>query len=71
VAVDVRRAMYLAAVRLAVVLSLGATVLAVVVQSFGQLSAARFVGAVVVVGFVASWTITGRVMRATQAVSGG
>ena len=60
----------MAAVRLALVLSLGAVILAVVAQSFGELSAARFVSAVAVVGLVASWMVTGRVARAAQVVSG-
>jgi hypothetical protein len=62
--------MYAAAVRLALVLSIVAVILAVAVQSLGELSPVRFVGAVAVVGFVASWTITGRVERTAQAVSG-
>jgi hypothetical protein len=51
---NVRREMYAAAVRLALVLSIVAVILAVAVQSFGELSPVRFVGAVAVVGFVAS-----------------
>ncbi|HEX6658362.1 MAG TPA: hypothetical protein VF065_09795 [Ilumatobacter sp.] len=67
---EVRREMYMAAVRLALVLSLGAVLLAVAAQSVGELSAARFVSAVAVVGLVASWMVTGRVVRAAQVVSG-
>ena len=68
---DVRREMLTAAVRLALVLSLGAVLLAVVAQSFGELSVGRFVIAVAVVGFVTSWMVTGRVERsAAQVVSG-
>jgi hypothetical protein len=67
---EVRREMYMAAVRLALVLSLGAVILAVVAQSFGELSPARFVSAVAAVGLVASWMVTGRVVRAAQVVSG-
>ena len=40
---DVRREMYVAAVRVALVLSLGAVLLAVVMQSVGELSVGRFV----------------------------
>jgi len=61
--------MCVAAVRLALVLSLGAVLLAVAFQSVGELSTTRFVSAVAVVGFVASWMVTGRVERAAQAVS--
>jgi hypothetical protein len=67
---DIRREMYVAAVRLALALSLGAVLLAVAMQSVGELSAGRFVTAVAVVGFVTSWTVTGRVERAAQLVSG-
>jgi hypothetical protein len=63
--------MYVAAVRLALVLSLGAVLLAVALQSVGELSTPRFVSAVAVVGFVTSWMITGRVERETQTVSRG
>jgi hypothetical protein len=62
--------MYAAAVRVALVLSLVAVLLAVAVQSFGELSAVRFASAVAVVGFVTSWMVTGRVERAAQVVSG-
>ena len=68
---DVRRDMYVAAVRLALVLSLGAVLLAVALQSVGGLSTPRFVSAVAVVGFVTSWMVTGRVERQTQIVSRG
>lgn len=63
--------MYVAAVRLAVVLSLAAVLLAVALQSVGELSTPRFVSAVAVVGFVTSWMVTGRVERETQTVSRG
>ncbi len=69
-AMDVRREMYVAAVRLALVLSLGSVLLAVAMQTAGQLSVGRFVGAVAVVGFVTSWVVTGRVERTVQVVSG-
>jgi hypothetical protein len=66
---DVRREMFVAAVRLALVLSLAAVLLAVTMQTVGELSVGRFVTAVAVVGFVTSWTVTGRVERATQPIS--
>jgi hypothetical protein len=68
---DVRREMYVAAVRLALALSLGAVLLAVALQSVGELSTPRFVSAVAVVGVVTSWMVTGRVERETQTVSRG
>lgn len=66
---DVRREMFVAAVRVALVLSLGAVLLAVVMDSVGELSVGRFVTAVALVGFVTSWTVTGRVERAAEPVS--
>jgi hypothetical protein len=62
--------MYAAAVRVALVLSLVAVLLAVAARSVGELSTMRFVTAVAVVGFVTSWTVTGRVERAAEVVSG-
>jgi hypothetical protein len=67
---DVRREMYLAAVRVALVLSLAAVLLAVIMQSVGELSVGRYVTAVALVGFVTSWTVTGRVERAAHLVRG-
>ena len=67
---DVRREMYVAAVRLALVLSLAAVLLAFAVRSVGELSVGRFVTAIAVVGVVTSWMVTGRVERAGQLVSG-
>jgi hypothetical protein len=67
---EVRREMYAAAVRVALVVSVVAVLLAVAVQSFGELSAVRYASAVAVVGFVTSWMVTGRVARAAQVVSG-
>ena len=61
---NIRREMYVAAVRVALVLSLAAVLLAVAMQTVGELSVGRFVTAVAVVGFVTSWTVTGRVERA-------
>ena len=69
-AMDVRREMYVAAIRLALVLSLGSVLLAVAMDTVGQLSVGRFVTAVAVVGFVTSWVVTGRVERTVQVVSG-
>jgi hypothetical protein len=67
---DVRREMYVAAIRLALVLSLGSVLLAVAMQIVGELSVGRFVTAVAVVGLVTSWVVTGRVERSVQVVSG-
>ena len=67
---EVRREMYIAAVRLALVLSLGAVIVAVAAHSVGELSPTRFVSAVAVVGLVSSWMVTGRVVRAAHVVSG-
>ena len=67
---DVRREMYVAAIRLALVLSLGSVLLAVAMETVGQLSVGRFVTAVAVVGFVTSWVVTGHVERTVQVVSG-
>ena len=61
---NIRREMYVAAVRVALVLSLAAVLLAGAMQSIGELSVGRFVTAVAVVGFATSWTVTGRVERA-------
>ena len=69
-AMDVRREMYVAAIRLALVLSLGSVLLAVAMQIAGDLSVGRFVAAVAIVGFATSWVVTGRVERAVQVVSG-
>ena len=69
-AMDVRREMYVAAIRLALVLSLGSVLLAVAMDTVGQLSVGRFVTAVAFVGFVTSWVVTGRVERTVQVVSG-
>jgi hypothetical protein len=68
---DVRREMFVAAVRLALVLSVGAILLAVAMLSVGGLSTPRFVSAVALVGFVTSWMVTGRVERQAQVVSRG
>ena len=58
-----RREMYAAAVRLAFVLSVVAAVLALALDAVGELSPARFVTFVFVVGLISSWTVTGRVAR--------
>ena len=67
---NVRREMYAAAVRVALVLSFVAAVLAVAAESIGELSAMRFATAVAVVGFVTSWMVTGRIERTAEVVSG-
>ena len=61
--------MYGAAVRLAAALSAIAVGLAVCLDAAGELSPARFVTFVAVVGFVSSWMVTGRVERSAETVS--
>jgi len=61
-----RREMYASAFRLAFALSAVAAVLAVVLDAIGELSTARFVTFVFVVGFVSSWTMTGRAARLAE-----
>ena len=57
--------MYLAALRLAIVISAIAVALAVTLDAVGTISPARFVAFVAVVGFVSSWMVTGRVVAHT------
>ena len=61
-----RRVMYAAAVRLAFVISALSALLAIVLDAVGELSTARFVTFVFVVGLMASWTVTGRVARVAE-----
>jgi L-asparagine transporter-like permease len=62
---DRRQAMFETAIRVAVVLSALAVVLTVVLDAVGQVSPARLVTSVTVIGFVWSWIATG---RATQEI---
>jgi L-asparagine transporter-like permease len=58
-----RRVMFEVAIRVAVMLSALAVVLTVVLDAVGDVSAARLVTSVTVIGFAWSWIATG---RATQ-----
>jgi hypothetical protein len=58
-----RRTTYGATVRLALIFSAVAALAAMALKSVGDVSTARLVVAVVVIGFVASWVQTGRVAR--------
>ena len=61
-----RREMFAAAIRLAFIVSAVAAVLAVVLEAIGELSTARFVSFVFVIGLISSWTVTGRVARVAE-----
>ncbi len=61
---EIRRATYGAAIRLAVALSVIASVVALGLRAVGDVSTLNLVAVVVVVGFTASWVQTGRVQRA-------
>lgn len=58
--------MFAAAIRLAIVLSAIAGVLAVGLERAGGVSPTVLVAAVAVVGFVTSWVLTGRVTRSAS-----
>ena len=58
-----RRTTYGAAVRLALVFSTVAALVAVTLQSIGEVSTTRLVVAVAIVGFTTSWVQTGRLAR--------
>lgn len=62
---DERRTTYGATVRLALIFSIAAALVAIALQSVGDVSTTRLVIAVAVVGFVASWVQTGRLARTT------
>lgn len=66
---DIRRARFGAAVRLAVLLSLAAAGLTLALEASGDVSPFRLVGVVMIVGFVASWVVTGRVARPGHVVA--
>ena len=61
---EIRRATFSAAVRLAIVLSTVAAVLALGIDAVGNVSTTAMVSTVAVIGFVTSWVLTGRVARA-------
>lgn len=60
---DIRRNTYLAAIRLAVVLSTIAAAVALGLDAGGYVSRPAIVLTVIVVGFVTSWVETGRAAR--------
>jgi len=61
---EIRRATYGAAVRLALVFSALAALVAVTLDLVGEVSTTRLVFTVAVIGFATSWVQTGRVTRA-------
>jgi hypothetical protein len=63
---DVRRVTYGAAIRLAIVLSAIAAVVALGLDTVGGVPPAALVLAVIVVGFVTSWVQTDRIARSAQ-----
>jgi hypothetical protein len=67
---EVRRATYGAAVKLALVLSTVAAVIALTLDAIGDVSTSGLVISVAMVGFVTSWVQTGRVTRAVTADHG-
>ncbi len=60
---ELRRATYGAAIRLALVLSVVAVAIALTLDAVSDVSTTRLVAAVAFVGFTASWVQTGRVAR--------
>jgi hypothetical protein len=66
---ELRRATFEAAIRLATVLSVVAALTALTLDAVGEVSATRLTLLVAVVGFTASWIQTGRVSRAVTARS--
>lgn len=60
---DMTRSTWTAAIKLAVVLSLLAAIVAVAVSSMGDVPAIAVVAPVMIVAFAASWIQTGRVHR--------
>jgi hypothetical protein len=66
---EVRRATFEAAIRLATVLSVVAALAALTLDAVGDVSATRLTLLVAAVGFTASWVQTGRVSRAVTSRS--
>ncbi len=64
---EIRRATYGAAVRLALVFSTVAAAVAVALDAVGEVSTTRMLVAVGVIGFATSWVQTGRVARTFEA----
>lgn len=67
---DERRTTYGAAVRLALIFSTVAALVAIALQSIGDVSTTRLVITVAVVGFATSWVQTGRIARTSTSASG-
>lgn len=66
---DVWRTTYGAAVRLALIFSTVAALVAVALQSIGDVSTTRLVITVALVGFITSWVQTGRITRTSPTAS--
>ena len=66
---DIRRATFEVAVRLAVIFSAAAAAFTMVLDASGDVSPVALVSAVVVIGFVTSWVVTGRVARSIGVIS--
>lgn len=62
---EIRRATFGAAIRLALVLSVVAALATVVLSAVGEVSTIGLVTAVSLIGFTTSWVQTGRVARTT------
>lgn len=63
---EVRRATYSAAIRLAIALSALAAIVAAGLEAIGDVSRTSLVMCVIVGGFVASWVQTGRAEQAAR-----
>jgi len=63
---ELRRATYGAAIRLGTVFSIVAVIVAVTLDSIGDVSVWAMVAVVAITGFVTSWVQTGRVRRAAE-----
>lgn len=66
---EVRRQTLSAAVQLAIVMSAAAAALALGLNTIADVSALALVSTVMIVGFVSSWVVTGRVARSVGAAS--
>ncbi len=64
---EMSRRTWIAAIKLAVVLSTVAALAAITIASIGNVSDTRIVATVAVVAFAASWVQTGRVRRSEAA----
>jgi len=64
---EIRRATFGAAIRLAMVLSAVASLVAIGLRAVGDVSTVNLVAVVAVVGFTMSWVQTGRVHRTVAA----